>query len=674
MFQYNHNIRVKSFAIRTLRNNFFFLLLAVLATNPMQLWGQGTKKMIPADYDRWYKIKNQEISSNGNTVIYNLEKETGDKILGVYNEQKDTSLFYPRVNTARMEKTGRFVVFTRACSYDSTRVLKRKKTPKDKMPQDSLAILEVATGQVSTVPGVNEFMLSERWPGYCFYLVKEEKKEPKADSLAVANGEKTKKKDKPICDTKTLIIRHLYTKKEDTIRNVKEYALARDTAILACSVCQGDSVASYQVHMKSIMTDSIKVVSTDLTEVSKMALSHDGRKAAFLSLAGKTTSEQKPWQLHLITSQDSIAKNLNKGMSQILPEKWLVSGDRKPSFSESGNRLFFGICPVLPVKDTMKLEEDIVKVEIWHHDSPKLYTQMETTVDADRKESFDVMYSIDRDTFVQIENPDTEKSLVSLKGDGKYAVTWRTRPYEKAVTWLGETHKDIYIADLETGATVQISSGESGTPSFSPAGKYVYWWSRQDSIWKTFHTGKKTLGVLGLWSVSTFHDEENDVPEKAGPYGIAAWMKNDTAVIVYDRYDLWKLNPEDPFSNICMTDGRMHRQVFRWMKTRKEVEHIDTSDVLLLHRFHEDTKSEAYFAYHMNGGPASKLIGGDYSLAKNVQKADSSEVYLFTKQDFSTFPDLLLGDTQFSQVKKITDVQPGEQIPDDSQFLRAFIG
>jgi len=521
MLQTIHNIRVKSNACRRMGRNFFLFLLLVLTFNTTFLSAQGTKKMTPTDYDRWSKIKNQEISSHGNTVIYTLERETGDKVLGVYDAIKDTSYFHSRVNTAKLEKTGKFVVFTRSLSYDSTRVLKRKKTAKDKMPVDSLVFFEVSTGQMTVVAGVTEFSLSERWPGYCFYLMKEEKKEPKTDSLALTNGDKPKKKNKPACDTKNLIIRYLYTNKEDTIRNVKEYTLARDLPVLACSVCQGDSIAGYSVLLKDLKADSIKMVAEGRTEIAKMSLSHDGSQLAFLSLSEKSTAEQKPWQLQLMTAKDSLTRDLSAGVNSFLPEKWLVSGDRKPSFSESGSRLFFGVCPLLPVKDTTKLEDETVKVEIWHHDSPRLFTQMETTMDSDRKKSFDVMYSIIRDTFIQIEHPDTDKSVISQKGDGKYGVTWRTGPYEKAVTWLGETHKDIYIMDLETGTSVQIASGESGTPSFSPTGKYIYWWSRQDSIWKTFHTGKKTLGVLGLWSVSTFHDEENDVPEKAGPYGIA---------------------------------------------------------------------------------------------------------------------------------------------------------
>ncbi len=660
MYQNKHNIRGNSCTLLAIYVNFLLLFFFIAVVQPFSLSGQGQKKMTSAEYDKWYKIKNQALDAKGNTLIYALEKETGDKLLGVVDIPKDTTYFFSRTGKAAVDRTGDYVVFAQSLSWDSTRTLKRKKTPKDKMPADSLVIFDKKTGNAVKIAGLTDFSLSEKWPGYCFYTVKWPKtdKTEKKDTSAIEKNEKKTAKKKPVCEEPNLVIRHLASGKEDTIPNVREYTLAKNVPVLAYIRCMGDSTATFRVNMYDVVGGKTSTIADSLVQASQLAVNHDGQQASFLALLKKSEEVQKPYQLLLYMKNDSSLTNLTQRHTEFLPQTWLVSADRKPSFTESGNRLLFGMCPLRPVKDTIKLDDEIVNVEIWHHDSPRLYTQMEASMDSDKKKSYAAMYDIRRDTFYVLETAETDRSVLSEKGDGRFVMQLRSRPYEKSVTWLGETLKDIFLLDTENGTSMQIATAESGSPSFSPAGKYIYWWSKQDSIWKTFDTRKKTLGVLGLWSVSAFQDEENDVPEKAGPYGIAGWLRNDTAAIVYDRYDLWKLNPEDPFTNICMTDGRMHKNVFRLIDTDKENDYIDTSGNLLLHRFNESNKGEAYYRHSLGNGQNTKLVGGNYSLSKNVVKADSTQLYLFSRQDFATFPDVLMADSSFATEKKLTNANP----------------
>ncbi len=615
--------------------------------------GQELKKMTPDVYSSWNRIKNTKISDSAETILYTLEKETGNKWLAIYNQRKDTTFMFSRVIKADMDMTGSYVLFTHGLDFDSTRVLKRKKTPKDKMPIDSLTIFNTVNNRIITIAGVTDFTIPARYSGYCVYTKKMEVE--KADTTV---REKVKK---PICDGTALFIRNLVSGQEDTIKNSKDFSLADESPKLAYVQCSGDSTASYSVYTRDLNTDTVRLILADMYKIDQLSYEKSGKSVAFLGLKNKTEVRQKPYQLYLKSTRDTLVQKLNLPDSVALPAPWVISSDRKLTFSESGNRLFFGLAPVLPIKDTTLLDDEIVNVEIWHHDSPRLYTQMESTLDEDKKKSYAMMYDIGQNKFLLLESPETEKCITSVKGDGKYMLQLRSLPYQKVVTWNGELFKDLILLDTETGNTTLISQGESGDPAFSPGGRYIYWWKRSDSIWQTFDTQKFNIAVLGLWSVSVFHDEKNDIPQKADAYGFAGWLKNDEAALVYDRYDIWKLNPEDPFTNINLTGGRSDHQVYRYMDTDMENEYIDGSKDMLLHRFDEQTKEEAYLSYNIASAEKKLLTGGAYSLTKSIQKARNKESYLFTKQNFSTFPDLLVADTSFVSIKKISDANPQQK-------------
>jgi len=615
-----------------------------------QLSSQPLKKMTPEVYSQWNTIKNIKLSDSAEVIVYTLEKETGDKNLNIYIRNEDTTFTFSRVIKAEPDISGKYVVFSRGLSYDSTRTLKRKKTAKDKMPADSLCIFDTRSFELTTIANITEFTVPSKYGGFIIYTKKSEN--IKSDTI-----EKAKSK-KEVCDATSIIIRNLQSGIEDTIKNAKDYVLAEESPYLAYSQCSGDSLPKFSVFKMDINNKYTQSILTNMQEITQLAYEKKGKHIAFLGLNEKSLAVQKPYDLYLSSMDENLANNISKPDSTYKPDGWVNSNDGKITFSESGNRLFFGIAPLRLEADTTKLDDEIVNVEIWHHDSPRLYTQMASTLEKDKKKSYAVLYDISRQSFDRLETPEADKSILSAKGDGRYILLLNTLPYQKAVTWTGELQSDFVLFDTESRISTLISAGEYGSPSFSPAGKYIYWFSAPDSIWKTFNVQNSSISVLGLWSVTRFHNEENDVPQFSDPYGLAGWLKDDEAAIVYDRYDMWKLYPGDPFKYMALTNGRESGNVHRWIDTNTDQEFIDTNEPLLIHRYNEKTKAESYFHLNLLSGETDNLIAGDFALTKNVLKARKSNHFVFNKQDFSVFPDLLLTDQRFTEIKKISQANP----------------
>ncbi|MEJ0054243.1 MAG: prolyl oligopeptidase family serine peptidase [Bacteroidota bacterium] len=153
-------------------------------------------------------------------------------------------------------------------------------------------------------------------------------------------------------------------------------------------------------------------------------------------------------------------------------------------------------------------------------------------------------------------------------------------------------------------------------------------------------------------------DEENDSPDFPPSYGIAGWTVNDDRFIVYDRYDLWSLDPQNqkPPVNLTKT-GRRDKIVFRYVKLDNEERFIDPSKDLLLSAFNEVTKASGYYKLSLAEGKLTKLIMDNFRFSGPVKARNSNQV-LYTRESFREFPDVWSADVNFTGIKKISDANP----------------
>ncbi|MBK6666543.1 MAG: S9 family peptidase [Saprospiraceae bacterium] len=76
-------------------------------------------------------------------------------------------------------------------------------------------------------------------------------------------------------------------------------------------------------------------------------------------------------------------------------------------------------------------------------------------------------------------------------------------------------------------------------------------------------------------------------------------------------------------------------------------------------RFDENTKGSSYVHLYADSLKTKLLTGGDdVMLTTQVKKPRKNSKYLFTSENFNTFPDLLLANADFSDIKKITNANP----------------
>ncbi|MEI2765533.1 MAG: hypothetical protein V9F82_07595 [Dermatophilaceae bacterium] len=81
------------------------------------------------------------------------------------------------------------------------------------------------------------------------------------------------------------------------------------------------------------------------------------------------------------------------------------------------------------------------------------------------------------------------------------------------------------------------------------------------------------------------------MPDFPDAHGLAGWLDGDEAMIVYDKYDLWKMDPNGKKNPERLTKGRETQTTYRYLKLDPEERSIPADASILLHQFHQADES-----------------------------------------------------------------------------------
>src|ERR1019366_3991628 len=137
---------------------------------------------------------------------------------------------------------------------------------------------------------------------------------------------------------------------------------------------------------------------------------------------------------------------------------------------------------------------------------------------------------------------------------------------------------------------------------------------------------------------------DTDTPGTPGAWGDAGWTKDGKSLLLYDRYDVWRVSPDGTGAkNITAGYGRGHDLRLRYVRTEAENPRerwIDGSQPLMLQAENLKTWESGFFRASLAGGEPQQLLMADKNFSAPV-KAKDADVYLLTGQTFNEFPDLL---------------------------------
>lgn len=609
--------------------------------------GASLKPLDHSDFLIWNQINNEQIGADGTLVIYRVVPGEGDPQLRIYHAPSKSTTRVDRVRKAQMDYDGRFVMALITPHRDSLRLLERKKVDKKEWPGDTLLIMNGHEETLARIPNVTDFSSPAKKGGWIAYTIKD----------AVAKSDTLKEKKKSKKEIVHLIIRELSTGSEDTLRNVKEHTWAEKSAVLLASSASRDSTEIAGVAFWSPY--EWRYIKKQKGEYSKLSIAPEGNQFAFLGNHDTTKTQMPPWQLFYYDLKTDSAQSIAAQNKSPLPQ---VSQHEEPKWSDDGKYLFYGRAPMPVIKDTTLLEDEMVDVEIWKYDDPVLYTVQNVKKTAEEKRAYTYVFDTQSRQHIPITSPTWESAVFSQERNGRFVLVYTDKIYQKETTWVGEAPKDLAKVDLLTGAVIPVRKGILTSPRISPGNKFAYGYSDTDSTWWTFQLATGAFSLMPRSGLPSFYDEQNDVPTYPNSYGQAGWVKDDQSLILYDRYDLWAWSGEKDKAPVPMTKGRDMRRVYRYVRTDPDERTLSPNQPWLIHVKDDEDKSTGYTWYQPTTFSLDNVVTlSAYQHSRQVTKARLADTYMFTKENFETFPDLYLTSDAFASSDKISDANPQQR-------------
>ena len=127
---------------------------------------------------------------------------------------------------------------------------------------------------------------------------------------------------------------------------------------------------------------------------------------------------------------------------------------------------------------------------------------------------------------------------------------------------LLDNRPDVYLINLKDGSRKCIRRRlDMGGAKFSPGGRYLWWYDRVGHNFFTYDISNGKLANVSRAVGRILYDEEWDRADFPSSYGLGNWLQEDKGMFVYDRYDIWRLDPTGvlPPTNMTYGYGRKHK-------------------------------------------------------------------------------------------------------------------
>jgi dipeptidyl aminopeptidase/acylaminoacyl peptidase len=657
--------------------NVFVLVAAFFLHATVALGQTAVPRPMDHDvYDGWNRISEQTLADDGQWLVYALVPQDGDAVLHVRSVSGPADYSVPRGRSAAFSADGRYVVFLIKPELALEREAKKAKKKPDDQPKDSLGILDLASGTIVRIERVKSFAVPEDAGSWVAYLLEKTKATRDTTDTAAAKPEAgaaapeqpkeepaqapdtTKKKERT--DGTTLVLRNLETGAEQRYDFVTESAFAKDGTRLAYATSTKDTSGD-GVFVVTTGDGAATPLTTGPGNYKSVVFDESGSQLAFLTNRDDYEADQPSFAVYYWKAGGNARAVATQGTAGIR-DGWWVSENDAPSFSDNGRRLFFGTAPrPEPEPEEEPPEWEAVKLDVWNWKDPLIQPMQLVQRSRELKRSYEAVLHLGSGRIVQLADEALPDVSVLAKGDGRLAFGLSEVPYRQEISWDSPGYDDVYVVDVETGARTMLLEKLQGRAELSPGGKYVAWWDGNRRAYFTMLSSGGAVVNVSEAIPTRLDDETHDSPMIPYPYGYAGWTAGDGTLLIYDRNDIWAVDPagKRPPRNITEGVGMERGVRFRYVQLDREQEFIPVDQPLLLSAFDQTTKAAGFYRDRVGGSDRpQELVMLDERFGYRTTKAEDADVLLFTRESFREFPDLWVSDLSFRDMRKMSDANP----------------
>lgn len=416
------------------------------------------------------------------------------------------------------------------------------------------------------------------------------------------------------------------------------------------------------------------------------AFSLDGSQLTFIT---KHNEKKKVWKNETYQIKGNIPPSYDlwyyrQGMDKAVLKasnnsmginKGLFIFNSMPRFSKDGNFIYFQLYRPY----NYKAKPGAVMVDIWSYKDTILQC---TQLGQELPPSYDAVIGTTDNNTIQLTN-DYERIKTYSDNRPEVVVSCNTMGDR---FWLNQEDTN-WLVSLKDGSRKALPLGNKQF-IFSPGGKHLLYFNNLDYNYYNYNpVTKKSTNItssikpalLAIQSEYNFEEPEN-LPRAA--IGIAGWEINDSALFVYDSYDVWRLDPtgNSPPLNITNGYGRSKQIKFRFTNGMVNNDYpviYKVNESVLLTAFNTQNKYNGFFTTRLNKvkdptllvmGPWVFDLRAHNLLPLNAQnfntghgmapiKANSAKIWIIKRQSTSEAPNYFVT-TNFKTFKPLTNYQP----------------
>jgi hypothetical protein len=143
---------------------------------------------------------------------------------------------------------------------------------------------------------------------------------------------------------------------------VSNYLFAEEKEALVFISEGKDSTFEAGIYVMNLPENSTQKIFDGKGKFKELTIDKTGEKVAFIGdISTEKKKDDPKYNLYYWNKTEKASEILNNANAAI-PEKWEISENGRLSFSENGNRLFFGTAPKKAPKDTTFLTK---KFRFW---------------------------------------------------------------------------------------------------------------------------------------------------------------------------------------------------------------------------------------------------------------------------------------------------------------------
>lgn len=479
-------------------------------------------------------------------------------------------------------------------------------------------------------------------------------------------------------DQKEFLLLNLVSGEEKRLANVESNIFSNNGESILLKMAANDKVELKYLNLLDGAAKTIWSATGNDVQISNYSLDQYGMQVVFTvkslaSAQGEQKKENNSIWYYRAGMNKAVLKvdNRSKGIEEGLRIQEVVS------FTGDGKYIQFEL---EKAHISFTPASDAIMVDVWNHKDNFLQSKQALT--KPKSISYKVVTDTETDKIIRIERENETLSFIN----GDYAIIQQIgRSFVTDRFWESKEKRDsVWLMSLKKGTReLLLTTNDVGkSVYFSPQGKYLLYIDLVNGghyYSLDLATGKKVKISNGIPDWKLGHRDEFSLPygKPEDNCGIAGWIKGDKAVLAYDDYDIWQLDPTGKMMPVCITNeyGRKNKVSLSLLNNDRLYGNasliIQPNDTLLLAAFNATNKNSGFYrkVLRVQGDPEllnmghffysnlTWLVDLGYSYGMKPVRAGQANTWIVRRESATEAPNYFLT-SDFKSFQPLTNFQP----------------